>query len=103
MDLQDAVLSTFNRELLEFSGILLRLTLEHTMRNVVDVAWQAGRADRDALDAKLRMELKLEQEKKKSKKSAKVAAELEEVVAVDDDGETASSTSIMSFARFMAK
>jgi len=102
MDLQDAVLSTFNRELLEFSGILLRLTLEHTMRNVVDVAWQAGRADRDALDAKLRMELKLEQEKKKSKKSAKIAAETEEV-AVDDDSETASSTSIMSFARFMAK
>lgn len=102
MDLQDAVLSKFNRELLEFSGILLRLTLEHTMRNVVDVSWQAGRADRDALDAKLRMELKLEQEKKKSKKSAKAAAEAEEV-AVDDDGETASSTSILSFARFMAK
>jgi Protein of unknown function (DUF3684) len=35
MELQDAVLAKFNSELLQFSGILLRLTLEHTMRNVL--------------------------------------------------------------------
>jgi Protein of unknown function (DUF3684) len=63
MDLQNAFLAKFNTESLEFPGILLRLTLKDTMRNVFDVAWQESKEQRNALDKSLLLEL--EQGKKK--------------------------------------
>jgi hypothetical protein len=90
--------------LLEFSGILLRLTLEHTMRNVIDVAWQASKEQHEALDKKLLLELE-QGKKKKSTTSPKEPIEStkgDDEEAESDDAGT-SSTGIMSFARYMAR
>lgn len=109
MDLQDAVLSVYNTDLLEFSGLVLRLTLEHCMRNVIDVAWQAGKAQRDALEAALRLEM-LQRNKQSPRTNAIVAvdstvgehAQLDKADSTDTSS-SSSSKGLMSFALYMAR
>lgn len=92
MDLQDATLRVFNTELLEFGGILLRLTLDHAF-GVLDEEWQQSSVEREALDKRLESE-------------SKVAKDEEAVASGSDDKDetdTKSSKSLMKFARFMAR
>lgn len=104
MDLQDPTLRLFNTELLELTGQLLRLTLEDTMYNVIDVAWKANAAERQRLENELRM-----QQSAKRPKQGSVVASLGSTPDGSDNGEAASedagdSTSgFMGFARFMAR
>eukprot|EP00934_Nitzschia_sp_Nitz4_P008537 Nitzschia sp. Nitz4//scaffold52_size167869//121498//127378//NITZ4_002288-RA/size167869-snap-gene-0.214-mRNA-1//1//CDS//3329554071//8527//frame0 len=103
MDLQDQSLRLFNLELLEFSGILLRLTLEHGMRSV-GLEYERGAADRDALDRKLLEEYKQRQQQKKDRREQLASVEQQEIDAGPDDEETKpSKSSVWGFASFMAK
>jgi hypothetical protein len=58
MDLQDPTLRTFNTELLEFSGILMRLVLEDTMYNVIDPEWKKNAPQREKLERELLQSVK---------------------------------------------
>jgi Protein of unknown function (DUF3684) len=95
MDLQDPALAKYNVELLEMAGILLRITLEHSMR-VIDAAWQLGKADREAMDAKLIAEAY--KSNSGSSNNQSVEAERKEPEASPDE-----VGGMMSFARFMAR
>ena len=89
MDLQDPALAKFNKDLLEISGMLMRLTLEHSMR-VIDAAWHAGAQEREALEAKLI-------------KEAQPVQETEAEIAPENDEEVDGQPGLMGFARFMAR
>jgi hypothetical protein len=98
MDLQDPTLKVFNMELLDFAGILMRLTLEHTM-SIVDVEWQINAPEREKLDK----ELKAEAEKKTKPAEQKVAEEKQEPQDEASDAAENSKGGLMGFARFMAR
>ena len=108
MDLQDQTLRLFNTELLEFSGILMRLTLEHGMSTLGE-QYAKGVVERAKLEERL---LKEEEEKvKKSSSSGKAVAQqqdqenektLESQESTEDDG-SAKASSVWGFAKFMAK
>jgi hypothetical protein len=120
MDLQDPTLRQFNLELLEFSGILLRLTLEHGMREV-GIDYDRGAEERNQLEKKLLEEQKqklqqkqLEQEQRKGSGQTSTASngsttretQKQDSMADDEDDDTKSTTSSISmwgFAKFMAK
>ena len=93
MDLQDPTLKLFNVELLEVTGILLRLVLEHAFI-VLDSKWQQNKEEREKLELDYRK--KLDQE----------IAPMDDN-DVDDNASSVSSKStsggIMSFAKFMAR
>ena len=113
MDLQDATLRRFNSELLECAGMLLRLTLEHTMRNCIDAVWQSNKAERDILEAKAWKEWQIERDQRKNKSDngdcsqmnpgAKDAPTMTDEECDADDTASSSTGTIMNFARFMAK
>lgn len=102
MDLQDPTLRTFNTELLEFSGLLMRLTLEDTMYNVIDVQWKANAAQRERLEQEYQ-----QTNSKQPKKTESAVAAVEETVTGDEEDATVASSSMgsgwMGFARFMAR
>ena len=64
IDLQDPTLKVYNTELLEFSGILMRLTLEHGMSMIGD-EWIAHTKEREALEAKLLLQDNVVDDKEK--------------------------------------
>jgi hypothetical protein len=107
MDLQDQTLRLFNLELLEFSGVLMRLTLEHGM-SLLGVEYEKGAVQRAKLEQEL---LKQEEEKRKRKQtSTKVMPDsnekkLETEDSTEDDTSPSSSSSsvVWGFAKFMAK
>lgn len=105
MDLQDQTLRLFNLELLEFSGVLMRLTLEHGMC-LLGVEYEKGAVERAKLEQVL---LKQEEEKLKRKQtSTKVTPQpnekkLETEESTEDDTSSTSSSSVWGFAKFMAK
>jgi len=103
IDLQDSTLCIFNSELLEFSGILMRLSLEHAM-SLVDAEWKENAPAREKLEQDL-----LAQQKNAafiSAAEAAAAAEEEasqaEVKSVASE-DTSVSNGIFGFAKFMAK
>jgi hypothetical protein len=104
MDLQDQTLRLFNLELLEFSGILMRLALEHGM-SVLGLEYEKGAVER----AKLEEQLLLEEQKKQQTSTQTTQATLasRENVEQEDttvgDTSTGSSSSVWGFAKFMAK
>mmetsp|Transcript_24134 Transcript_24134/g.59049 ORF Transcript_24134/g.59049 Transcript_24134/m.59049 type:complete len:1833 (-) Transcript_24134:1433-6931(-) len=99
MDLQDQTLRVFNLELLEFSGILMRLTLEHGM-SALGVQYEKGAAERAKLDQEL---IKQEEEASKTEEE-ETSGKAETEEAEDDDASKASSsTSVWGFAKYMAK
>jgi len=100
MDLQDVTLKVFNTELLEFAGILMRLTLEHTM-SIIDVEWQANAPEREKLEKELKEVARKDRNKTNERKvdETKQQAEGEG----PDATEKLSTSGLMGFARFMAK
>jgi hypothetical protein len=119
MDLQDPTLRMFNFELLAFSGIFMRLTLEHGM-TTLGVEYDKGAVER----AKLEQKLLTEDEEKKKKKSPTPIEEVEEeennnsnnnsktkerADSTDDGGgdpkstSTSSASAVWGFAKFMVK
>eukprot|EP00980_Cylindrotheca_fusiformis_P030605 scaffold25091_cov147-Cylindrotheca_fusiformis.AAC.5 len=98
MDLQDQTLRVFNLELLEFSGILMRLTLEHGM-GALGVQYEEGAAARAKIDSELI-------------KQAEATERTESVVETNNNennseeetnDEEAPKTSVWGFAKYMAK
>jgi hypothetical protein len=90
---------------LELTGQLLRLTLEDTMYNVIDVAWKANAPERQRLENELRMQ----QSVKRPKQGSVVVATASTPdgsdngeAAGEDAGDSAAS-GFMGFARFMAR
>jgi hypothetical protein len=104
MDLQDQTLRLFNLELLEFSGVLMRLTLEHGM-SLLGVEYEKGAVERAKLEQHL---LKQEEEKRKRKQTSTEVTpqpnemKLEPEESTEDDT-SSSSSSVWGFAKFMAK
>jgi hypothetical protein len=100
MDLQDQTLRLFNLELLEFSGILMRLTLEHGM-SALGMEYEKGAVERAKMDETF---LKEEGEKNHNH---------EDVDDTDNDNifekedpnnyEASKKSTIIGFAKFMAK
>ena len=95
IDLQDPTLKIYNTELLEFVGILMRLTLEHGMSKIGQ-EWLASTEQREKLEATLLM--KAEEQAKKKKLPVTKSATPDE-----QKEETESSSGFLSFAKFMAK
>ena len=89
IDFVDAALKEYNLELLEICGMLMRLALEHAMCRI-GVQWEEGRDERErwAMEAVSR-ESEVEDD----------AATKEE----DDREEKSISSSLLSFASFMAR
>ena len=93
MDLQDPTLRTFNMELLEFSGILMRLTLEHGMTTIGE-QYERGAVER----AKLEQEFMAQ--------PAPTLAEdgnPKDTNRADSTDDGSSKSSVWGFAKFMAK
>ncbi|GKY92960.1 hypothetical protein MPSEU_000264800 [Mayamaea pseudoterrestris] len=108
MDLQDASLRSFNSELLEFAGMLMRFTLEDTMFNMIDAAWQQNKAQRVMMQASLRKEQA--STGKASLVKASMSAHQNEAKEDNEfDGDVAAEpaslagSGIMGFAKFMAR
>jgi len=112
MDLQDQTLRLFNLELLEFSGILMRLTLEHGM-NTLGNDFAKGATERAKLEERL---LKEEEEKKKNPSASSSAptggdddddtvttADQTVSTTTDAEDETKTKSRMWGFAKYMAK
>jgi len=111
MDLQDQTLRMFNLELLDFAGILMRLTLEHSMITL-GLEYEKGATERKIIETKLLREAKeaeLERTRKKKKKEKNddhLSSGIDSVKVDDGDGGTNSSaigSTLFGFAKFMAK
>jgi hypothetical protein len=102
MDLQDQTLRIFNTELLEFAGIVMRLSLDHSFA-LLDSDWQRTASDRDALECKLEVEAAAAA----AHGVSRIPVEKQHDNACDDNSDPTSETNkargIMGFARFMAK
>lgn len=113
MDLQDAALCVYNTELLHMAGILLRLTLHHAF-SLLNVDWINNAPQRAA---QLKREVEAEEMKKRNKggkllgqqttstttKSTSAGTEADDEDENDDDTTTIGGSSLMGFARFMAR
>lgn len=108
MDLQDQTLRLFNLELLEFSGILMRLTLEHGM-SAIGVEFAKGAAERAQLEARL---LKEAEEKAKVPVNSTATSEnddddtittADQTVSTETEDTTSKSSRVWGFAKYMAK
>lgn len=95
IDLQDPTLKVYNTELLQICGIILRLTLEHAMVSIGQ-SYLANRDEREALENKF-----LEEEKRKVKDDKPVIVEPPRAEKPKEPETT--SSSILSFAKYMAK
>ena len=99
IDLQDSTLRIFNSELLEFGGILMRLSLEHAM-SLVEVEWKENAAAREKLDREYMAQQKNVAFTAAAAANAQDADETESLQLADSE-ET--SSSLFGFAKFMAK
>lgn len=108
MDLQDQTLRQFNLELLEFSGILMRLTLEHGM-NTIGIEYSKGAEERAKLEEKLLGEAQKKQPApsvsgESSDNDDETVTTAEQTVSTEADDESNGKKSRMwGFAKFMAK
>lgn len=98
MDLQDQTLRIFNLELLEFSGILMRLTLEHGM-GALGAQYEKGAVERAKLDS----ELIKQEEETKLNDPVSASSSNNETLAGEDTNEGESSSAVWGFAKYMAK
>ena len=98
IDFVDSALRAYNIELLEISGILMRLALEHEMGRV-GVLWEEGKEERELWKAK-------NAEQKKLKEAAKTSG-IEDDESPDTkstaDSEVTIQSSLFSFASYMAR
>lgn len=95
IDLQDPTLRVFNSELLEFSGILMRLSLEHAM-SALEVQWKVTAPAREKLEKELNAN-KYDVASNHVIAEETVVEEIKEVESEDTSG------GLLGFAKFMAK
>eukprot|EP00536_Pseudo-nitzschia_multiseries_P016499 jgi/Psemu1/221501/e_gw1.1133.16.1 len=117
MDLQDPALRIFNLELLDFGGIIMRLTLEHSMMEL-GIDYEKGASAREGLDIKLLREAQEAKRERKNRGDDKDnegghdpnSSHTDQLV--DDDAastrantssKTGAPSSLIGFAKFMAK
>ncbi|KAL9187467.1 hypothetical protein ACHAXT_001570 [Thalassiosira profunda] len=99
IDFVDAALREYNSELLEISGMLMRLALEHEMGRI-GTMWEKGKEEREQWEAKREEERKKEKPKRHEEKddASQIA---KEDASTKSEGTTISS-SLFGFAKFMA-
>ena len=114
MDLQDQTLRIFNLELLEFSGIIMRLTREHSML-AIGIEYEKGARERKSLEEKLLQEARMAQNvKEREKERVDITNQTQDASLADETvetepakialkGKTAKASSLFGFAKFMAK
>jgi hypothetical protein len=102
IDLQEPTLKIFNLELLEFAGILLRLALEHSM-SIIGQEWLENQAEREKLEKKLLEEQSVGNKKLEAQAATKNDSNGDDVSSTGDSAANKSSSSILSFAKYMAK
>ena len=114
MDLQDQTLRIFDLELLEFAGIIMRLTLEHS-RVAIGIEYEKGARERISLEEKLLQEARMvENTNEKEKEHARITNQAQDISLTDKTveietgemalkGKAAKASSLFGFAKFMAK
>lgn len=100
IDFVDPALRAYNSELLEISGILMRLSLEHEMGRV-GVMWEEMKGERELWEAKRK-------ERHELKEASKSFGTDDEEKTIDtqsmlDNEHTTIQTSLFSFASYMAR
>ena len=100
IDFVDPALRAFNSELLEISGILMRLALEHEMGRV-GVMWEEGKDERELWETKREEQSKLK-EASKSNGTDNEEKEIDTQSTLDNEHTTIQS-SLFSFASYMAR
>lgn len=103
MDLQDPTLRLFNMELLELTGQLLRLALEDTMYNVIDVAWKANAGHREQLERELQHQYARKWSRQLPSATVSSTPDGSENGEPGADDPDSSRSGLMGFARFMAR
>ena len=99
IDFVDAALREYNSELLEISGMLMRLALEHEMGRI-GMLWDNSKDERDKWEAmREEQNLQKEEEEKDDNSSSKATKEDD---ALSTKNESIPS-SLLSFASFMAR
>ena len=107
MDLQDQTLRIFNLELLEFAGIIMRLTLEHSM-TALGLEYEKGKLERKALEEKLLEEARTAEIEKVTVKSSDRGSSTKHKQDLSSTDTTLKEKStkpsmLFGFAKFMAK
>lgn len=113
MDLQDQTLRIFNLELLDFAGIIMRLTLEHSMASI-GIEYEKGALERKTLEKRLLLEAHNAEIEKVKLKNIGSQNRTENTSLTDDSTEVESGSSMLKgkprkastlfgFAKFMAK
>jgi len=97
IDFVDAALREYNAELLEISGMLMRLALEHEMGRI-GTLWDGGKEERARWEVE-KKERSEEEKRKKEKEEEEREAKKEE----ETEESTSISSSLFSFATFMAR
>lgn len=100
IDLQDPTLKQFNSELLEFSGILMRLSLEHAM-SLLEVEWKENAPARERLEKELESQA-VEKALEAATSDPTEQVDTEEEGKQKEDNEN-KSAGLFGFAKFMAK
>lgn len=102
MDLQDQTLRLFNLELLEFSGILMRLTLEHGM-STLGAEYAKGAVERANIEAALLKESvdTASQQRNENDDDTVTTSEQTELAETEEAGSR--SSRVWGFAKYMAK
>jgi hypothetical protein len=101
IDFVDPALREYNSELLEVSGILMRLALEHEMMRL-GLIWESGKEAREAWEAQ-REERKKKQKQKEEEEEKKLEIDDAESAKDSVDEKSSISSSLFSFASFMAR
>ena len=98
IDFVDAALREYNSELLEISGMLMRLALEHEMGRI-GISWEKGEVARDRWEAEREERKKMDEQTEQAEETE--AASRDAASAANES--TSISSSLFSFAKFMAK
>jgi hypothetical protein len=108
MDLQDQTLRIFNLELLDFAGIVMRMTLEHSM-TALGVDYEKGSSKRKDLEIKLLQEARkaeIEKEKLRISGNGNRTKHNHDSVEVDTSSskkdKSKKASALFGFAKFMA-
>ena len=102
IDFVDAALREYNSELLEISGMLMRLALEHEMGRI-GTLWDLGKDERDRWEVQREEEKKREQSKQEEENDASSQATSKDDASMSNESTTTISSSLFGFAAFMAR
>mmetsp|Transcript_6127 Transcript_6127/g.13879 ORF Transcript_6127/g.13879 Transcript_6127/m.13879 type:complete len:1897 (+) Transcript_6127:127-5817(+) len=100
IDFVDAALREYNSELLEISGMLMRLALEHEMGRI-GILWEEGKDERDRWETQ--REERNEKEQSKQKEETDESSQTTKDAASTSKETSTISSSLFSFATFMAR